>query len=135
MICGRLDTDQCRVDARESELHLGQFQFGLQTTHFFLECVDLRWFGGSWLGRAPQRAGFQGFQGRLQRLVAQGMEPGLADPQPLAGLGNRQLPGDRLQDHLQPLFRRWGALQAFGNLRTGWLPSRSGRVHGTSFLE
>ena len=70
----------------------------------------------------------------IEGLVTQLVEPGLADPQLLAGLGNRQLVGDRLQDHLQPLFRHWGALQAFGNLRAGWLPSRSGRVHGTCFL-
>ena len=94
------------MDAGEAQLRLGQFQFGVQTTEFCLEFVGLRLFGGSWLGRAPQRAWFQGIQGRLQRLVAQRVEPGLADSQLLAGLGNRQPAGDRLQNHRQPLFRR-----------------------------
>jgi hypothetical protein len=94
-----LDTDQARVDASQMDQRLGLVQLDVQTTEFCLECVDFRLSGGGWLGRAPRWAWFQGFQGRLQRLIAQLVEPGRTDPQLLTSLGNRQLAGDGLQEH------------------------------------
>lgn len=65
--CDRLLWEQAGMDLGNAELHLGQFQLTLHTTEFCFQALHLRLFRGRRLGRAPQRLGFQGFQGRLQR--------------------------------------------------------------------
>jgi hypothetical protein len=67
--------EQAGMDAGNAHLHVGNRQLSVGTIERGFEGLDLALLGRNWLGRASRPARLQSVQRRLQRPVAQVVEP------------------------------------------------------------
>jgi hypothetical protein len=94
--------DDVRQDVRNLLAHASQLEFHVEIVQAALHVRHLFLFRRLLLGGSAQRPGLQVGEARLQDPGPQPMEHGFSDSQLIAGLGDPDVAGDRLENHLQP---------------------------------